>query len=53
MRSAARLAELVNLHSKGKLQIPIRQVFPLERADEAHRAIETRHGRGKIVLSVG
>jgi len=52
-RSAARLAELVNLHSKGKLQIPIRQVFPLERADEAHRAIETRHGRGKIVLSVG
>lgn len=52
-RSAARLAELVNLHSKGKLQIPIRKIFPLERADEAHRAIETRHGRGKIVLSVG
>lgn len=52
-RSAARLAELVNLHSNGRLQIPIRQIFPLEQADDAHRAIETRHGRGKIVLRVG
>lgn len=51
-RSAARLAELVDLHSKGKLHIHIRQTFPLERADDAHRAIETRHGRGKIVLTV-
>ncbi|MFK7697547.1 NADP-dependent oxidoreductase [Paenibacillus sp. HJGM_3] len=49
-RSAARLAELVDLHAQGKLHIPIRQVFPLERADDAHRAIESRHGRGKIVL---
>jgi NADPH:quinone reductase-like Zn-dependent oxidoreductase len=30
----------------------IRQTFPLERADEAHRLIETRHGRGKIVLTL-
>lgn len=51
-RSAARLAELVDLHSKGKLHIHIRQTFPLERADDAHRAIETRHGRGKIVLTI-
>lgn len=52
-RSAARLAELADLHSKGRLQIPIRQIFPLERADDAHRAIEARHGRGKIVLRIG
>ncbi|MDF2716335.1 MAG: alcohol dehydrogenase [Paenibacillus sp.] len=49
-RSATRLAEVVDLHTKGKLYIHIRQVFPLDRADDAHRAIETRHGRGKIVL---
>lgn len=51
-RSAARLADLVDLHSKGKLRIHIRQTFPLERAADAHRAIETRHGRGKIVLAI-
>jgi NADPH:quinone reductase-like Zn-dependent oxidoreductase len=49
-RSAARLAELVDLHTEGKLHIHIRQVFPLDRAEEAHRTIETRRGRGKIVL---
>lgn len=51
-RSAARLAELVELHSKGKLHIHIRQTFPLDRAGDAHRAIETRRGRGKIVLTI-
>ncbi|MDQ8737695.1 NADP-dependent oxidoreductase [Paenibacillus sp. LHD-38] len=49
-RSASRLAELVDLHTKGKLKIHIRQVFPLDRAEDAHRAIETRHGRGKIII---
>jgi len=51
-RSAARLAELVDLHTKGKLHLHIRDTFPLDRAADAHRAIETRHGRGKIVLKV-
>lgn len=51
-RSATRLAELVDLHTKGKLHIHIRQAFPLDRADDAHRAIESRHGRGKIVLMI-
>lgn len=51
-RSAARLAELVDLHSKGKLRIHIRRTFPLEQAADAHRLIETRHGRGKIVLTL-
>ncbi|MFS0723185.1 NADP-dependent oxidoreductase [Paenibacillus sp. 1P07SE] len=51
-RSAARLAELVGLHSRGKLRILIRQTFPLEQAADAHRLIETRRGRGKIVLTI-
>jgi NADPH:quinone reductase-like Zn-dependent oxidoreductase len=51
-RTAARLAELVELIVEGKLRLFIRQTFPLERADEAHRLIETRHGRGKIVLTL-
>ncbi|WP_028610833.1 NADP-dependent oxidoreductase [Paenibacillus harenae] len=51
-RSASRLAELVELHSKGRLHIHIRDSFPLERAEDAHRALETRHGRGKIVLKM-
>jgi NADPH:quinone reductase-like Zn-dependent oxidoreductase len=52
-RSAARLAELVDLHSKGKLRIHIRQTFPLEQVADAHKLIETRHGRGKIILTIG
>jgi NADPH:quinone reductase-like Zn-dependent oxidoreductase len=51
-RTAARLAELVDLHTKGKLRIHIRQTFPLEQAADAHRLIETRRGRGKILLTI-
>ncbi|MFC5406162.1 NADP-dependent oxidoreductase [Cohnella soli] len=50
-RTAARLAELAELHSNGKLRILIRQIFPIDQAADAHRLIETRHGRGKIVLT--
>ncbi|MFS0838655.1 NADP-dependent oxidoreductase [Paenibacillus sp. 1P03SA] len=52
VRSAARLAELADLHASGKLRTTIRQTFPLEQAEAAHRLIETRHGRGKIVLTI-
>nr|WP_237773265.1 zinc-binding dehydrogenase [Streptomyces luteocolor] len=31
----------------------LRATFPLERAADAHRLIATRHGRGKVVLTVG
>lgn len=50
-RTAARLAELVELHSRGRLNIQIRQTFPLDQVEAAHRLIETRHGRGKILLT--
>ncbi|MCM3748100.1 NADP-dependent oxidoreductase [Paenibacillus pasadenensis] len=52
VRSAARLAELAELHANGKLRTTIRQTFPLEQVEAAHRLIETRHGRGKIVLTI-
>lgn len=51
-RSVDRLAELVELYSHGKLQIHIRKTFPLHRAADAHREIESGHGRGKVVLTI-
>lgn len=52
LRSAARLAELADLQAHGALHINVRRVVPLADAAEAHRELETRHGRGKIVLAV-
>jgi NADPH:quinone reductase-like Zn-dependent oxidoreductase len=51
-RSAARLAELAALYADGGLRFPVRRKLPLAQAAEAHREIETGHGRGKLVLSV-
>ncbi|MCC2327038.1 NADP-dependent oxidoreductase [Bacillus wiedmannii] len=52
-RSVDRLAQLVELYSKGKLHIHIRKSFPLHQAADAHREIESGHGRGKVVLTIG
>lgn len=52
-RTAARLAELTRLYTQGMLKIAIQREFRLEEAAEAHRAIETGHVRGKIVLIIG
>ncbi|MBB6672061.1 NADP-dependent oxidoreductase [Cohnella nanjingensis] len=52
-RTAERLRGLVDLYALGKLKIHLRQVLPLHRAADAHRMVESGHGRGKIVLSVG
>lgn len=38
---------------KGYIRIHIREVSPLHEAPEAHRLIETGHGRGKVILLVG
>jgi NADPH:quinone reductase-like Zn-dependent oxidoreductase len=51
-RSAVRLAELTGLHTQGRLRIHVRAAYPLERAADAHRDVESRHGRGKVVLTV-
>jgi NADPH:quinone reductase-like Zn-dependent oxidoreductase len=47
---AAVLAELAALVADGELDIPIAQVFPLDRVADAYRTLEQRHTRGKIVL---
>ncbi|MGW5742724.1 NADP-dependent oxidoreductase [Amycolatopsis sp. NPDC003861] len=50
-RSAARLAELAALYTKGDLRFLVRRAYPYTEAVAAHREIETGHGRGKIVLT--
>jgi NADPH:quinone reductase-like Zn-dependent oxidoreductase len=52
LRSAARLAELADLHARGRLRIHVRRTFPLERAADAHREVQAGHGRGKVVITV-
>lgn len=52
LRSTARLLELADLYTQGKLRIHIRGSFPLARAADAHREVETGHGRGKVVLTI-
>jgi enoyl reductase len=51
-RSAEVLGELADLAARGELQLPIR-TFPLADAVAAHRQVESGHGRGKVVLTVG
>jgi enoyl reductase len=48
-RSPARLAEVVALAAQGALVMPVRR-YALADAVEAHRAVESGHGRGKVVL---
>ncbi|MER7395122.1 NADP-dependent oxidoreductase [Streptomyces sp. NPDC000151] len=51
-RSAGRLQQLVDLYAEGGLHVEIARTFPLAEAADAHRAVETRHVRGKIALVV-
>ena len=46
------LRELAELVQGGKLRPHIEEVFPLERAAEAHERLEGGHVRGKLVLTV-
>lgn len=50
-RSAAQLRELTELFSAGRLRVSIQHCFQLEQAADAHRAVETGHVRGKVVLT--
>lgn len=47
------LAGLEDLIERGKLQVHVDRVFPLEQVADAHRYAEDHHGGGKIVLRVG
>lgn len=46
------LRKLLSLHAEGRLQVHISHAFPLEKAVDAHRLLETRRVRGKVVLAV-
>ena len=50
-RSPVRLAEVVALAARGLLTMPVR-AYPLAQVAEAHAAVQTGHGRGKVVLIV-
>jgi NADPH:quinone reductase-like Zn-dependent oxidoreductase len=50
-RSPARLAEVIALAARGVVLMPVR-AYPLAEVAEAHAAVESGHGRGKVVLVV-
>lgn len=50
-RSVRKLRELTDLYTRGRLRVEVADTFPLERAADAHRAVETGHVRGKVVLT--
>jgi NADPH2:quinone reductase len=43
---------LAGLVSDGVVEVPIAQVFDLDHAADAHRAVESQHTRGKVVVRV-
>jgi NADPH:quinone reductase-like Zn-dependent oxidoreductase len=47
------LEEMNKLIQQKQLRVVIDQIFPLERVQDAHRASESGHTRGKLVISVG
>ncbi|MDH2430704.1 NADP-dependent oxidoreductase [Sphaerisporangium sp. TRM90804] len=51
-RSAERLARYARLYSQGDLKFLIRRAYPLAQAADAHRDVETGHGRGKVVITI-
>ncbi|MCA2217714.1 NADP-dependent oxidoreductase [Jidongwangia harbinensis] len=50
-RSPQRLADVVALAARGRVVLPVR-AYPLAEVAAAHAAVETGHGRGKVVLIV-
>ncbi|MFC4587894.1 NADP-dependent oxidoreductase [Sphaerisporangium corydalis] len=51
-RTAERLGRYAAMIDAGEFRFPVRRTYPLERAADAHREIETGHGRGKIILTI-
>lgn len=49
IRDASR-PELITLAAAGLLKVSVDKVFPLERAADAHRYLQTGHAHGKVVL---
>jgi NADPH:quinone reductase-like Zn-dependent oxidoreductase len=47
-----RLPELTRLVDEKQLQVPATKVYPLDRAGEALEEVQSRHVRGKLVISL-
>lgn len=52
-RSARRLGNLLDRVAEGSLAIHVRRTYTLDEVADAHRDVETGHGRGKIALLIG
>lgn len=50
-RSPERLTEVIGLAARGRISMPVR-AYPFADVATAHAAVESRHGRGKVVLIV-
>lgn len=50
-QSVGALPEAARLAERGRFTVPVAAVFRLDEAAAAHRLSETRHARGKIVLT--
>jgi NADPH2:quinone reductase len=48
-----RAAELFSLVGQRRLEVALEKSFPLAEAAEAHRHLEARRTRGKLLLDVG
>ncbi|HZD40173.1 MAG TPA: zinc-binding dehydrogenase [Terriglobales bacterium] len=51
-RETKRLDEMRPLLERGQVLPAVDKILPLEKVDEAHARLDSRHGRGKIVLQV-
>jgi NADPH2:quinone reductase len=47
------MTEILDLMRSGRLRVDVTEVFPLANAADAHRHLEQRASRGKLVLQVG
>ena len=48
----ARAADLFELTAAGRLEITLHETLPLARASDAHRLMEERRSRGKVLLAI-
>ena len=51
-RESGRLKEMSPLFSRGLVHSVIEKTLPLKEVSEAHRRLDSKHGKGKIILSV-
>jgi NADPH:quinone reductase-like Zn-dependent oxidoreductase len=49
---SAALHELADLAAAGQLTVTISETFPMERLADAHTLSQSRHVRGKLIISL-